>query len=602
MNNVFAFYRKSLGQALAVAALMCLMSVPFLMNVRVGPQGGFIIESTSTILALCMVLGVTLMGKFTHKPPVISVMFAVFAALIALQARLMDISWVSQVDLTAVVLLVVALSTWALASWQQESETPLLRWIALGLLMGVLLQTLVMWMQYLGLTKQFHGLVSYSATENIMGQLGQRNHLGHYLMWGMVSILYLSHTKVLPRVLPFLLVVWLGICMGLISSRTLIVYLIAISLLAIVWRMWAGREYQSLLLKILGTLFWVFTAQYGLKKALSVFLHSETNTGLDRLVNSVHVVDTARSVEWHKAWLSFLNSPWTGHGWGSSSSQSVLLHGALPDLSGLRTVGVLFTHCHNSLLQLLSEVGLLGTLWLAGGFLVLVWACFKYAKRPESFFILALATITVCHSLLEYPLWYVYFLLPFALFWALVPRTAVHTLREHSGCPRLNLAASVLTVVALAMVIRLLFAYNAIMAVYGVAKNETPAIAAEKKAKIHALIEHEYLLNYYARMALIERSFDAYQGTEVADEVENARLVAEYRPYNSYAIRWGMYQYRSGQEAAAKKWLEEIWLYYPASIAGNVNAMQKSLWYTDLVPVAKQRCLQYQQKVKITCP
>ena len=53
-------------------------------------------------------------------------MFVGFAALIAIQARVMDISWVSQVDLTASVLLVVALATWALASWQQQSTTSLM--------------------------------------------------------------------------------------------------------------------------------------------------------------------------------------------------------------------------------------------------------------------------------------------------------------------------------------------------------------------------------------------------------------------------------------------------------------------------------------------
>ena len=598
MNNLVCFYRKSFGQVLAIAALVCLLTVPFLMNVRVGPQGGFIIESTSAILALSMVLGVTLMEKFTQRPPLISVMFVGFAALISLQARVMDISWVSQVDLTASVLLVVALATWALVSWQQHSTTSLMYWIAVALLIGVLLQTAVMWMQYFGLTKYAHGLISYSNSKNIMGQLGQRNHLGHYLMWGMVSVLYLHHTKALSRWISMALVFWLGLSMGLIGSRTLIVYLMAISILAIVWRLWAGKAYQTTLYWVLATLLWVLLVQFGLEKVLGMFEQSTTTTGLERLVNSVHVVDTARSVEWQKAWLSFLSSPWTGHGWGSSSSQSVLMHGALPNFEGLRTVNVLFTHCHNSVLQLLSEVGLLGTLWLAGCFLVLVLACFKYAKRPESFFILALASITVCHSLLEYPLWYVYFLLPFALFWALVPRREV----QSEGCGKLNWAAMLITVVALAMCVRLLFAYNDIMGVYGVAKNESVEVAASKKAKIHALIEREYLLDYYARMALIERSFDAYQGAELADEVENARLVAEYRPYNSYAIRWGMYQYRAGQEEAAKKWLDEVWLYYPTSIAGNVNAMQKSLWYTDLIPVAKQRCLQYQQKVKITCP
>lgn len=602
MNNLVSFYRKSLGQALAIASLMCLMSVPFLMNVRVGPQGGFIIESTSAILALCMVLGVTLMGKFTVKPPLVSVMFAVFAIIISLQARLMDISWVSQVDLTASVLLLAALSAWALASWQAQSVTSLMNWITLGLLVGVLLQTAVMWMQYFGLTSYFKGIISYSTTTNIMGQLGQRNHLGHYLMWGMVSVLYLWHAKVLSRWTSIALVLWLGLSMGLIGSRTVLVYLFALGLLTAIWRWKSGESWRQTTWMMVFVIILVFMVQLTFESIVNLFHQADATTGVGRLIGGEAPVDSGRQVEWQKAWLSFLNSPWVGHGWGSFSSQSLILQNHSASFLGRAPMTVLFTHSHNSLLQLLSEVGLLGTLWLAGCFAVMVLACFKYAKRPESFFILALATITVCHSLLEYPLWYVYFLLPFALFWALVPRAAEAGLVPQDGCKKLNLAAALATVVALAVCIRLLFAYNDIMSVYGVAKNESPEVAASKKTKIHALIEREYLLDYYARMALIERSFDAYQGAEVADEVENARLVAEYRPYNSYAIRWGMYQYRTGQEAAAKKWLDEVWLYYPTSIAGNVTAMQKSLWYTDLIPLAKQRCLQYQQKVKITCP
>lgn len=598
MNNLVCFYRKSLGQVLAIAALMCLLTVPFLMNVRVGPQGGFIIESTSAILALSMVLGVTLMGKFTQRPPLISVMFVGFAALIAIQARVMDISWVSQVDLTASVLLAVALATWALASWQQQSTTSLMYWIAVALLIGVLLQTAVMWMQYFGLTSYFKGLISYSPTTNIMGQLGQRNHLGHYLMWGMVSVLYLHHTKALSHWISIALVFWLGLSMGLIGSRTVLVYLFALSLLTVIWRWKNGQTWKQTTWMMVYAIFLVFMVQLSFESIVGLFHQADATTGVGRLIGGEAPVDSGRQAEWQKAWISFTNSPWAGHGWGSFSSQSLLLHDASTSFLGRAPMNVLFTHCHNSVLQLLSEVGLLGTLWLAGCFLALVFACFKYAKRPESFFILALASITVCHSLLEYPLWYVYFLMPFALFWALVPRREA----QQEACGKLNWAAMLTTVVALAVCVRLLFAYNDIMGVYGVAKNESVEVAASKKAKIHALIEREYLLDYYARMALIERSFDAYQGAELADEVENARLVAEYRPYNSYAIRWGMYQYRAGQEDAAKKWLDEVWLYYPTSIAGNVNAMQKSLWYTDLIPLAKQRCLQYQQKVKITCP
>lgn len=601
MNNHLSYYRKPFGHCLAVVSLMALMVVPFLMNHRVGPQGGFVIESTSVILALLLVLGVGMMGHLCYRPPVVSVMFVGFAAFIVLQARLMHLSWLSQVDLTATVCLVAALAAWALASWQRSSKQALMYWLAWGLVLGVLLQTAVMWLQYWGYTKLFHGMVSYSSPTSIMGQLGQRNHLGHYLMWGMVSVLYLKHTHAISRWLAVALVFWLGLSMGLIGSRTLIVYLIAISVLAVVWRVWAGRAWQATLVWAIAALVWVLLAQFGLDKLLGLLHQTGTTTGLERLVNATHIVDNARNVEWQKAWMSFTNSPVVGHGWGSSASQSMVLHQALPNLEGLRTVGVLFTHCHNLVLQLLSEVGVVGMVWLLGCVLAMVWACFRHAQRPEGFFVLALITVSLCHSLLEYPLWYVYFLLPFALFWALVPRGEVFGQVKSIG-RHVNMAASILALVGIAQCVRLLFAYNDIVQVYGVAKNESPAVAAEKKAKIHQLIEREYLLDYYARMALIERSFDAYQGSEVADEIENARLVAEYRPYASYAVRWGMYQYRTGQRDAGKAWLDQTWRYYPNNLPSGINAMQKSLWYTDLLPLAQQRCAEYKQRIDIKCP
>lgn len=602
MNNLLSFYRQTLGRYTAQLALMALMIAPFLMNRRVGPQGGFVIEMTSTVIALVLVLGVCLMGYFRTKPPVISVMLFGFAALIAAQARIMQLSWLSQVDLTASVLLVAALCTWAVSSWQQQSPQSLFKWVAWALLLGVVLQTGVMWLQYLGLTKHFHGWVSYSASTNIMGQLGQRNHLGHYLMWGMVSVIYLKHTGAISRWFAALLVFWLGLSMGLIGSRTLIVYLIAISMLATVWRVVFGAKWTASLLWIMTALVWVLVVQLSFQSVLSFLNQAPAQTGIERLIAAGDApVDSGRSVEWRKAWLSFLNSPLVGHGWAAYSSQSFLLHDQSADFLGRVPVGALFTHCHNSVLQLLSEVGLLGTLWIAGCLLFLVYRCLRYAHRPESFFILALVTVSICHSLLEYPLWYVYFLLPFMIFWSLVP-TPESNSSSRLAFSKLNMTAALVCVVALAMCVRLAFAYNDILSVYGVAKNESTAIATEKKAKIHRLIEDNYLLDYYARMALIERSFSPYQGMVVADEVENARLVAEYRPYSAYATRWGMYQYRQGERNAGQKWLEQTWRYYPTGLNSNITQMQSSIWYNDLIPLAKKHCLEYQQKVKMKCP
>lgn len=591
--------RWCLGYILAVVAVMSVVVVPFLMNRRIGPQTGFVIESASIMLALLLVIGVALMGYLRHKPPIISMMFIGFAAFIAVQGRLLGLDWLSQIDLAAVIVLVAALAAWALHSWQQESDTDVFRYLAWGLVLGVLLQSAVMWLQYFGLTKHFHGYLSYSQSTNIMGQLGQRNHLGHYLMWGMVAVLYLQQARLMGRWLAALLIVWLGLSIGLIGSRTLIVYLLVIGFLACVWRVRVGKSWQVSWYWVMGALLWILAVQFGLEKVLALLSEAQTQTGVERLVNAKTVVDPARSVEWLKAWQAFLNSPWWGHGWGSGASQSFGLHG---DDVLSRRADVLFTHSHNSVLQLLVEVGLLGTVLVLLCLAVLAWRCFRYAKRPESFAILAMISVSVCHSMLEYPLWYVYFLLPFVLFLALVPQQAQrYQVTNNHSLSRLNMTLGILALVALLATVRLLFAYQEVISVYGVAKGESEQVAQHKKAQINALLKQEYLLNYYVAMALMERSFSPYQGTAVANEIENARVVATYRPYPSYAIRWGMYQYRIGQHDEATAWLEQVWRYYPNQLDGNIKAMQNSPYHVDLLPLAQKRCLEYQQKLKIKC-
>ncbi|UOO93227.1 PglL family O-oligosaccharyltransferase [Vitreoscilla stercoraria] len=591
--------RLCLGYILAVMAVMSVVVVPFLMNRRIGPQTGLIIESVSIILALLLVMGVALMGYLRHKPPLISMVFIGFAAWIAVQGRLLGLDWLSQIDLAAMVVLVAAVAAWALHSWQQESDVDVFRYLAWGLVLGVLLQSAVMWLQYFGLTKHFHGYLSYSQPTNIMGQLGQRNHLGHYLMWGMVVILYLQQARLMSRLLAALLIAWLGLSIGLIGSRTLIVYLLVIGFWACVWRLRVGKAWQASWYWTMGALLWVLAVQFGLKKVLAFFSGATTTTGLERVTAAKTVVDSARSVEWLKAWQAFLNSPWWGHGWGSGASQSFWRHG-----DGLLSAraDVLFTHNHNTILQLLLEVGVIGCVGLLIGLLCLVWRCVVFAKRPESFAILAMVSVSLCHSLLEYPLWYVYFLLPFALFLALVPH---HTHRYPTASPhswhRLNMTLGILALVALLGTVRLLFVYQDIVSVYGIAKGESAQVAQQKKAQINALLKHEYLLYYYVGMALMERSFSPYQDMSVNNEVENARVVATYRPYPSYAIRWGMYQYRMGQRDEATAWLEQVWRYYPNQLDGHIKAMQNSPYYVDLLPLAQKRCLEYRERIKIKC-
>ena len=68
-----------------------------------------------------------------------------------------------------------------------------------------------------------------------------------------------------------------------------------------------------------------------------------------------------RQIEWSKAWIAFQSAPWFGHGWNSFAQQTFLIN-AQQQYFPNNILGVLFTHSHNIVMQLLSEMGITGTL------------------------------------------------------------------------------------------------------------------------------------------------------------------------------------------------------------------------------------------------
>jgi hypothetical protein len=106
------------------------------------------------------------------------------------------------------------------------------------------------------------------------------------------------------------------------------------------------------------------------------------------------------------------DNPW-GVGWGGFNRAWTLT--PFPD----RPIAF-FDHCHNLPLQIVAELG-----WLLGGAVLAalawaLWRCAVIAWRAEGEGAvqrrapLMLLLVVGAHSLLEYPLWYVYFLLPTA--------------------------------------------------------------------------------------------------------------------------------------------------------------------------------------------
>jgi hypothetical protein len=70
----------------------------------------------------------------------------------------------------------------------------------------------------------------------------------------------------------------------------------------------------------------------------------------------------------------------------------------------------LYDHAHNLLLQLLAEFGVFAALAAVAAVVVWLRGVLRQPASPERWWILAVAAVAGIHSMLEYPLWYAYFL------------------------------------------------------------------------------------------------------------------------------------------------------------------------------------------------
>jgi O-antigen ligase len=119
---------------------------------------------------------------------------------------------------------------------------------------------------------------------------------------------------------------------------------------------------------------------------------------------------------WLNTWALIKTHPWTGVGSGAYN-----FAWTLTPFPGRSTA--FFDHSHNLLLQLAVEFGLPVALLVLGLLAASLWAGRKALTAADDEHALSARTalfmlaIVAVHSLLEYPLWYAYFLLPTAALW-----------------------------------------------------------------------------------------------------------------------------------------------------------------------------------------
>jgi O-antigen ligase len=279
-----------------------------------------------------------------------------------------------------------------------------------------------------------------------VGNLRQPNHLSSLLIWAamaLVGLLELRRIRLRTASCVMLVIVFAVV---LTASRTGVIGVLLLGAWAAIDVRLARNTRRLLAVTPVAYLAgWAFMSTWAR-------LTQATFGGQQRLAEQD--LSASRLAIWSDTVALIRDNPWMGVGFGEFNfawSLSVLPHRPT----------AFFDHSHNLVLQLAVELGLPLAALVIALLLVALWRGVARARRMDGEASLAtrcavaMLVLIGVHSLLEYPLWYSYFLLPAALALGLAVGGDTAPPAEKRGSPSrfgLSLAACALMVGALGAV------------------------------------------------------------------------------------------------------------------------------------------------------
>jgi O-antigen ligase len=391
-------------------ALVCLMWVfPFLHYRHEHPITTFDQEWWSALLGL---LALTLLTarEFWQRPeiPRIAQLPVALIGIVLLQVSQVKVAYFDQALLYILYLLFAALLMLLGARLRVIFGIEKLSIaLAYSLLVGAELNAMIGVLQHYQWHTPLDAVVVRQISSSIYGNLAQPNHFADYIALGLISLGLLFQQRKLNPVYVVLLSVPLLFAMTLSGSRSSWLYLLLMVFLA--W--WSVRRDAALRPLLRYSL--LLVAGFGL---MHLIVQMSFMAGADSGITTVQRMlayngsgDTGGSIRlylWREAWLMFMQFPVLGVGFGQFAWHHFQL---LPLLQGSNIAG-LYNNAHNLVFQLAAEAGIAGLLVLFMSFAAWIYGLRRVLPSAAHWWGYAALGVLAFHSLLEYPLWYTYFL------------------------------------------------------------------------------------------------------------------------------------------------------------------------------------------------
>ncbi|MEP7102586.1 MAG: Wzy polymerase domain-containing protein [Burkholderiales bacterium] len=502
------------GLSLTFIALLGLL--PYISTIKLPPIPSFWAEWVAVVLVIGCIVSLRkrverpIAGSATRPVavPVVVLAFGALAAALLLQLLLGQPMFRGAPLLTLLALVLATLVCLAGTRVREAGEaTRLLDVWSIGLLIALVLNLLAVLGEREGLHLYIYQLGTRTPPLRAEGLIGQPNQLAVFAGLASVAAHYLWMRGKLSSIGHVLVSLVAGILIAASASRAgALLWILGAALSALALREHPLRR-QGWRLLVVGTALF-FAAQVGWKLLQS---HAAVNISVLRS-DSLGRIELLRD-----SWALIRLHPWSGVGYGNfMGARWAELSTSLFEPAA--------NHAHNLVAELLAELGVIP------GALVLIplgwalWNCVRVVTRrgvaAEQFLAASAALLLAGYSLVEYPLWYTFFMLPFALLLGLVEQHDL-TLRL-SPAPRL--LRGIGWAIALAICVGLAFDYHRSEELYSnlelqqrESKGGVVRIPLEEARRVSALSAFDMYANLmYSRAMAPDGLFMGYK-VEIAE-------------------------------------------------------------------------------------
>jgi O-antigen ligase len=521
--------------SLTLLGLACVL--PFLSPIYQAPIATFYGEAIAFALGLAAIaLLVTPSLWAGVRIPRVSLMFIGFALLMVLQIALGQ-SIYPQLNLMGAVYLVWAAALAMLANSLvqivgAERFATVLSWFVVA---GSAISAVIGLMQWFGVHTLLVPFMLPQSHGRIYANTGQPNHLANYIFLGLASTGYLW-SKGSLRFLAIPVCAILLAVLALSGSRAVWLYAAAFLLLAsgaVLSR--PCSHSRRILVFSIAIVAGLVAAQWLMDDMLPRGAIAVQTIG--ERVHAEGLSSPVRLRFWTKAWTMFRESPAFGVGFKEFGWNYFLLTGKTP-LAIPADEGII-DNAHNLFFQVGAEFGVAGLIILIGGMIWWGASLRRVLIDPPLWWMLALLAVLGLHSMLEYPLWYAYFLGLFAVILGAAERDALAIDKTPSA--RMILCVTVvLGAVAFANV------YRDYRVMQSLQVTDSGSVTGSGNGSVRVLLDMQRasLFAPFIEFALARRMLLNHE--HLADKIVlNARAM-RFQPSNDFAYRQALLLAMSG--------------------------------------------------------